>query len=239
MLAASITRLQPAPTLAASTHGCSQHPHLQPALTLGSSTHACSQHDTHPSLVHSRVFSNECNSNNFSRIQHNVVAARTHACSQHPRLHQHPHLQPAPTLAASTHACSQHLRLQPAPTRAARTHACSQHPRLQAAPTLVATMHACSQHPTRAAAISPANAHPYHRDALHFFSPLTLCPYSQLNVLKVLHLLPTHCFLTLSEFSVFSRSKLSFSALLISFFFGFRALGVLPPTSCNRVFLSL
>ena len=142
-------------------------------------------------------------------------------------------LPPAPTLAASTHACSQHLRLQPAPTRAASTHACSSthacrhHARLQPAP------NACRRD------LSPANAQPYHRDAMHFFSPLTLCPYSQLNVLKVLHLLPTHCFLTLSEFSVFSRSKLSFSALLISFFFGFRALGVLPPTSCNRVFLSL
>ena len=145
-------------------------------------------------------------------------AASTHACCHHDML------------AASTHACSQHPCLQPAPTLAASTHACSPHPRVQPAPTLVATMHACSQHPTRAAAISPANAHPYHRDALHFFSPLTLCPYSQLNVLKFLHLLPTHCFLTLSEFSVFSRSKLSFSALLISFFFGFRALGVLPPT---------
>ena len=144
-------------------------------------------------------------------------AASTHACSQHPRS------QSAPTLAVSTHACSQ-------PTLAGSIHVCRQHPRLQAAPTLVATMNACSQHPTRAAAISSANAHPYYRDALHFFSPLTLCPYSQLNVLKVLHLLPTHCFLTLSEFSVFSRSKLSFSALLISFFFGFRALGVLPPT---------
>ena len=154
-----------------------------------------------------------------------MFAASTHAYSQHPRL------QPAPTLAASTHACSPHPCLQPASTLAASTHACSQHPRLQAAPTLVATMHACSQHPTRAAAISPANAHPYRRDALHFFSPLTLCPYSQLNVLKVLHLLPTHCFLTLSEFSVFSRSKLSFSALLISFFSGFRALGVHPHVS--------
>ena len=133
MLAASITRLQPAPTLAASTHGCSQHPHLQPALTLASSTHACSQHDTHPSLVHSRVFSNECNSNNFSRIQHNVFAASTHACSQHPRL------QPAPTLAASTHACSQHPRMQPA-------HASRQHPRLQAAPTLAGSTHACCHH---------------------------------------------------------------------------------------------
>ena len=97
-------------------------------------------------------------------------AASTHACSQHPRS------QSAPTLAVSTHACSQ-------PTLAGSIHVCRQHPRLQAAPTLVATMHACSQHPTRAAAISPANAHPYHRDALHFFSPLTLCPYSQLNVL--------------------------------------------------------
>ena len=115
MLAASITRLQPAPTLAAST----QHPHLQPALTLASSTHACSQHDTHPSPMHSRVFSKECNSNNFSRIQHNVVAARTHACSQHPRL------QPAPALAASTHPCSQHPCLQPAPTLAASTYTCS------------------------------------------------------------------------------------------------------------------
>ena len=190
---------------------------MQPAPALATSTRTCSQH---PPLQPAPT-----------------LAASTHACSQHPRVQPAPTLAatmtclpPAPTLAASTHACSQHLRLQPAPTRAARTHACSQHPRLQAAPTLVATMHACSQHPTRAAAISPANAHPYHRDALHFFSPLTLCPYSQLNVLKVLHLLPTHCFLTLSEFSVFSRSKLSFSALLISFFFGFRALGVLPPT---------
>ena len=153
-------------------------------------------------------------------------AASTHACSQHPRS------QPAPTLAVSTHACSQ-------PTLAGSIHVCRQHPRLQAAPTLVATMNACSQHPTRAAAISPANAHPYHRDALHFFSPLTLCPYSQLNVLKVLHLLPTHCFLTLSEFSVFSRSKLSFSALLISFFFGFRALGVHPHVDCLSIFASL
>ena len=123
----------------------------------------------------------------------------------------------------------------------ASTHACSPHPRVQPAPTLVATTHACSQHPTRAAAISPANAHLYHRDALHFFSPLTLCPYSQLNVLKFLHLLPTHCFLTLSEFSVFSRSKLSFSALLISFFSGFRALGVHPHvpnqgSRCRRSF---
>ena len=89
----------------------------------------------------------------FSRIQHNVFAASTHACSQHPRL------QPAPTLAASTHACSQHLRMQPdhasrqhprlqaAPTLAGSTHACRQHPRLQPAPPLPAGTHACSQHP--------------------------------------------------------------------------------------------
>ena len=107
----------------------------------------------HPSHVHSRVFSNECNSNNFSRIQHNVFAASTHACSQHPRL------QPAPTLAASTHACSQHPRMQPAhasrqhprlqaaPTLAGSTHACRQHPRVQPAPPLPASTHACSQHP--------------------------------------------------------------------------------------------
>ena len=119
---------------AASTHASSQHPHVQPAPTLAASTHACSHHDTHPSLVHSRVFSNECNSNNLSnRAQP--------ACSQHPRV------QRAPTFAASTHACSQHdmlaasiTRLQVAPTLAASTHACSQHLRLRPAPTLAPTM---------------------------------------------------------------------------------------------------
>ena len=57
-----------------------------------------------------------------------MLAASTHACSQHPRL------QPAPTLAARTHACSPHPRVQPAPTLAGSTHACCHHARLQPAP---------------------------------------------------------------------------------------------------------
>ena len=61
-------------------------------------------------------------------------AASTHACSQHPRS------QPAPTLAVSTYACSQ-------TTLAGSIHVCRQHPRLQAAPTLAGSTHACSQHP--------------------------------------------------------------------------------------------
>ena len=145
-----------------------------------------------------------------------MFEASTHACSQHPRL------QPAPTLAVSTHACSQHPRMQPA-------HASRQHPRLQAAPTLAGSTHACCHH----ARLQPApNA--CRRDFARqrtsisprcpaFFLFLNTLPVQPVNVLKVLHLLPTHCFLTLSEFSAFSRSKLSFSALLVSFFFGFRS----------------
>ena len=84
--------MQPAPTLAASTYVCSQHPRLQPAPTLAASTHACGQHP---------------------RVQPApMLAASIHTSSQHPRV------QPAPTLAARTHACSQHPRLQPASTRA-------------------------------------------------------------------------------------------------------------------------
>ena len=99
----------------------------------------------------------------------------SYVCSQHPRL------QPAPTLAASTHACGQHPRVQPAPMLAASIHTSSQHPRVQPAPTLAARTHACSRHPrlqpasTRANAIARANTDPYRRDAVHFFYPLTLC----------------------------------------------------------------
>ena len=60
-------------------------------------------------------------------------------CSQHLRV------QPAPTLAASTHARSQHPRLQSAPTMQP-AHASRQHPRLQAAPTLAGSTHACCHH---------------------------------------------------------------------------------------------